>query len=92
MAPKSDQTQLTTHAQNVTTLPGQLINTKKRKCHTKVEIEADKQVAEEAKAAKEARKLAGIKRITNLEPKMDQDDANDVTPKSKSMLCKPQPL
>jgi hypothetical protein len=46
-------------------------------------------VAKKAKAAKEARKIARIKRITKLELKMDQNDANNVTPKPKSISHQP---
>jgi hypothetical protein len=51
-----------------------------------VQIAADKKVAEKA------RKIAGMKRITTLESKIDQDDANDVMSKAKSMSHQPRPL
>ena len=90
MAPTSNQTQLTTCPQNATAHPRQA-NAPKRKCRTQAEIAADKKAAEEAKAAKETRKIAGMKRIANLESKMDQDDANNVTPKTRPSTHK-QPL
>jgi hypothetical protein len=87
MAPTSDQTQLTTCPQNATAQA----DAPKRKRRTQAQIAADKKAAEEAKAAKETRKIAGMKRIANLESKMDQDDANNVTPKTPPSTHK-QPL
>ena len=85
MASTFNQTQLATHPQNATAHPGKP-NAPKRKRRTKAQIEADK------KAAEEARQIAGMKRIAKLELKMDQDDANDVTPKPTSTSRQPRPL
>ena len=90
MAPTSNETQLTTRSQNATAHPGKP-DVPKRKRRTQAQIAADKKAAEEAKAAEETRKIAGMKRIAKLESKMDQDDANDVTPKAKS-TSRQQPL
>jgi hypothetical protein len=78
--PPESTSRVTTRAQNAETHPGALA---KRKRRTKAEIEADNKKAEEAKAAKQAKKTAGLKKIADLEEKIEEDDANDATPRPK---------
>ena len=72
---------ITTHAKNADTHPG--IVEPKQKCRNKAEIEADKKAAQEAKDAVEAKKKAGLTKIAKLEERMEQDNANNATPRPK---------
>ena len=81
-----------TWPKNATTHPGAPNMVGKRKHCTKAEIEADNKVAAEAKAAKEAKRQAGLQKITDLEMRIDQNDSNDVTPKPKTISHRPCPL
>jgi hypothetical protein len=85
--PTSDNSCITMRAKNATAHPEVLDQTVKRKHCTKAQIEADNKVAEKAKAAEEAKRKAGLKKIVNLERKLDEEDLNDVTPKAEATLC-----
>ena len=75
----------TTQAKNGNTHPGVPDLVGKRKCRTKVEIEADNKAASEVKAAEETKRLDGLKKIANLEMLINED-SNDITPKPKKQL------
>ena len=62
---------------------------RKRKCCTKVEIEADNKAASEMKAAEEAKRLDGLKKIANHEMMINEEDSNNITPKPKKNNCTP---
>ena len=55
----------------------------KRKRRTQIQIEADNKAAQEAKDAVQVKKKAGLKKIAELEARMEQNDANDATPRPK---------
>jgi hypothetical protein len=69
-----------TRAQNADAHPGLAAQGEKRRRRTKAEIEADKVKAAGEKAAKEAKKKAGLERIAAIEKRLVEED-NDVTPK-----------
>src|SRR5215471_9026865 len=70
----------TTRTQNANAHPGLATQGEKRRRRTKAQIEADNAKAAEEKAAKEAKKQAGLKRIDTIEERLADED-NDVTPR-----------
>ena len=90
-----------TQAKNANAHPEVPDLVRKRKCHTKAEIKANNKAASEVKAAEEAKRLDGLKKIANLEMTIDEEDSNDIMPKPKKttmppstnqQLCLPSPL
>ena len=79
----------TTWAKNPNTHPGAPDLVGKRKCCTKVEIEANNKAALEVKAAEEAKRLNGLKKLANLEMTINEEGSNDIMPKPKKQ---PHPL
>ena len=64
-----NQSWVSTQPKNATVHPGAPDQVTKRKCHTREQIEADKNMAVEAKAAEEAKRMDGMKNIADLETK-----------------------
>ena len=88
----SNKSHPVTQLKNATTHPGTPDMVGKGKHCTKADIEADNEVAAEAKAAEEANRQAGLQKNANLEVRSDQNNSNDVTPKPKTISHRPCPL
>lgn len=93
--PPSAQPQATALADGADTDPEhsqQPVQKPKRKRRTKEQIAADNLKLQLAKEAKEKKKEDGIKRIAQLEEKIVEDEANNVTPKPKPPQRRAPPL
>jgi hypothetical protein len=76
----AESNRVTTRHKNATQHPGDN-EVPKRKRRTKAEMEVVKREREEAKQAKEAAKQAKLQRIAQLERRVRNDEANDLTPR-----------
>jgi hypothetical protein len=72
-----------TRTKNADAHPGHQVQGPKRKRRTKAEMEADRKREEEAKKAQEKKKLEGLKKIAEIEDKIEEQDADDTTPRPR---------
>jgi hypothetical protein len=73
-------TRIGTRAKNADTHPG-LVEVPKRKRRTKAQIAADKKAEEEAEEAKAQAARAALQKLADVEDRLNNNSANDVTPR-----------